>query len=197
MLDSCYDSFKSRFADALSSWKCGSPEDFSCKIGPVIDSDSRSRLESVASLFASHVYYRHSIPEETKKNGHYVDPIIFEEKDPKSPLGQDEFFGPYVTLFRVKTFEEGIRLANGTDYALTGGVYSRNPENILFAKENFEVGNLYINRGITGAVVDRQPFGGYKLSGVGSKAGGPDYLKQFLEPISVTENTMRRGFVPE
>lgn len=81
-------------------------------------------------------------------------------------------------------------------YALTGGVYSRSPAHIARAREDFRVGNLYINRGCTGAKVARQPFGGFKMSGIGSKAGGPDYLLQFLEPRTVTENTLRRGFAP-
>jgi RHH-type proline utilization regulon transcriptional repressor/proline dehydrogenase/delta 1-pyrroline-5-carboxylate dehydrogenase len=87
-----------------------------------------------------------------------------------------------------------LDLANDCDYALTGGLYSRNPANIEKAKHNFEVGNLYINRGCTGAMVQRQPFGGFKMSGIGSKAGGIDYLLQFTEPRTITENTMRRGF---
>ena len=82
-------------------------------------------------------------------------------------------------------------------YALTGGLYSRSPAHIDRVKREFLVGNLYINRGITGALVDRQPFGGFKLSGIGTKAGGPDYLLQFLLPRTITENTMRRGFAPE
>jgi RHH-type proline utilization regulon transcriptional repressor/proline dehydrogenase/delta 1-pyrroline-5-carboxylate dehydrogenase len=79
---------------------------------------------------------------------------------------------------------------------LTGGVFSRSPRHIEKARQEFRVGNLYINRGITGAIVERQPFGGLKLSGIGSKAGGPDYLLQFLEPRTVSENTLRHGFVP-
>jgi RHH-type proline utilization regulon transcriptional repressor/proline dehydrogenase/delta 1-pyrroline-5-carboxylate dehydrogenase len=97
----------------------------------------------------------------------------------------------------VKTFEEALEVANGTKYALTGGVYSRSPVNIEIAKRDFTVGNLYINRPCTGAIVHRHPFGGFKLSGVGSKAGGPDYLLQFMEPRNISENTMRRGFAPE
>jgi RHH-type proline utilization regulon transcriptional repressor/proline dehydrogenase/delta 1-pyrroline-5-carboxylate dehydrogenase len=99
-------------------------------------------------------------------------------------------------VIKVKTFEEALAVANGTDYALTGGIYSRTPKHIDMATEDFEVGNLYINRGITGAIVSRQPFGGFKMSGVGSKAGGPDYLLQFLEPRHVTENVQRQGFAP-
>src|SRR3989304_4806796 len=93
-------------------------------------------------------------------------------------------------------FEEAVALANRSCYALTGGLVSRSPGNIEKAKREFRVGNLYINRGITGAIVERQPFGGLKLSGIGSKAGGPDYLLQFLEPRTISENPLRHGFVP-
>ena len=90
-----------------------------------------------------------------------------------------------------------VKLALGTDYALTGGVYSRSPGHLEQARREFRVGNLYLNRKITGAIVGRQPFGGFKLSGGGTKAGGPDYLLHFLEPRTITENTIRRGFAPE
>jgi RHH-type proline utilization regulon transcriptional repressor/proline dehydrogenase/delta 1-pyrroline-5-carboxylate dehydrogenase len=88
-------------------------------------------------------------------------------------------------------------MATASEYALTGGVFSRHPNNLQKAKDEFRVGNLYINRAITGALVGRQPFGGFLMSGIGSKAGGPDYLLQFMEPRVVTENTMRRGFTPD
>jgi L-proline dehydrogenase (EC 1.5.99.8)/delta-1-pyrroline-5-carboxylate dehydrogenase (EC 1.5.1.12) len=109
---------------------------------------------------------------------------------------QEEIFGPVLAVMRARTFDEALEIANGTRYALTGGLYSRTPSHIERAQQEFEVGNLYINRGITGAIVARQPFGGFKLSGVGSKAGGPDYLLQFLEPKVVTENVQRQGFAP-
>ena len=99
-------------------------------------------------------------------------------------------------MLRSTGFEQSLEIANGTSYALTGGLYSRSPAHIEEAKRRFRVGNLYINRKITGALVDRQPFGGFKMSGVGSKAGGPDYLLQFLLPRTITENTLRRGFAP-
>ena len=93
--------------------------------------------------------------------------------------------------------EHALEIANGTAYALTGGLYSRSPEHIQRVRREFRVGNLYINRKITGALVDRQPFGGFKMSGIGTKAGGSDYMLEFLLTRSVTENTMRRGFAPE
>jgi RHH-type proline utilization regulon transcriptional repressor/proline dehydrogenase/delta 1-pyrroline-5-carboxylate dehydrogenase len=101
-----------------------------------------------------------------------------------------------LVVFKAKDMTEALAIANGTDYALTGGCYSRSPANLKRVRQEFAVGNLYLNRPITGALVGRQPFGGFKLSGIGSKAGGPDYLKHFLIPINVTENTLRRGFAP-
>ena len=97
---------------------------------------------------------------------------------------------------RAKTFDEALDIANSTRFALTGGVFSRSPENLAKAKEKFRVGNLYLNKASTGAMVERQPFGGFNMSGVGSKTGGPDYLLQFMDPRCVTENTLRRGFTP-
>ena len=89
-----------------------------------------------------------------------------------------------------------LQIATRPTYALTGGVFSRNPSHIALARRQFRVGNLYINRKITGALVGHQPFGGLQLSGVGEKAGGPNYLRQFMAPRVVTENAVRRGFTP-
>ena len=94
------------------------------------------------------------------------------------------------------SFEEALSLANSTEYALTGGVYSRSPAHLEMARERFDVGNLYLNRPITGALVNRQPFGGHRLSGVGAKAGSEDYLMQFVVTRVVSEQTLRRGFAP-
>ena len=126
----------------------------------------------------------------------FVPPAIFGDVDPGSTLAQDEIFGPVLSVIRSRDFGQAVEIANDTAYALTGGVYSRSPENLRQAAERFRVGNLYLNRGITGALVARQPFGGFRLSGIGSKAGGPDYLLQFMEPRCVTENTLRRGVAP-
>ena len=99
-------------------------------------------------------------------------------------------------MIKANDLDEALKFANSVEFALTGGFYSRSPANIEKVKNTFECGNLYVNRGCTGALVERHPFGGFKLSGVGSKTGGPDYLIQFMEPRVVTENTMRRGFAP-
>jgi RHH-type proline utilization regulon transcriptional repressor/proline dehydrogenase/delta 1-pyrroline-5-carboxylate dehydrogenase len=116
---------------------------------------------------------------------------------PDSILRTTELFGPVLAILKAADLGEALSVANGTRYALTGGIFSRNPSSIERAKREFQVGNLYINRSITGALVDLQPFGGFKLSGVGAKAGGSDYLRQFLTPRTITENTLRRGFAPD
>ena len=127
----------------------------------------------------------------------YISPLVITDLPADSRLLREEIFGPLLAVLKVPDMDEAIRVANETDYALTGGLYSRSPVNIRRCREEFRVGNLYINRPITGAIVGRQPFGGFRLSGTGSKAGGPDYLLQFMEPRVTTENTLRRGFSPE
>ena len=130
-------------------------------------------------------------------SGSFVPITIFNEPGALQTVWTEELFGPVLAIKKVNSFNAAIELANNSKYALTGGIYSRSPKNIALTKSELEVGNLYINRPCTGAIVGRQPFGGYKLSGIGSKAGGPDYLKQFVVPKVVCENTMRRGFAPD
>ena len=133
---------------------------------------------------------------EGPEEGYYAPLAIFEDITPNHRLAQEEVFGPVLSVMKVKDFDQAIKWANSTRFALTGGVFSRNPRHLEHARKMFHVGNLYLNRGIVGALVYRQPFGGFKMSGIGSKAGGPDYLLHFMDPQTVTENTMRRGFTP-
>lgn len=195
--ESCYDKFKKRFVDAMMSLKIGHAENPDTRLAAVIDAASRDRLMEVIHHHRDEIVAQLELPQNLAASGYFVPPTVFESDDPKSELGQKEFFGPLVTLFKVQNFDEALAVLNGVDYALTGGLYSRSPSHIDRARREMEAGNLYVNRGITGALVARQPFGGYKLSGVGGKAGGPDYLLQFVEPITITENTMRRGFSPD
>jgi RHH-type transcriptional regulator, proline utilization regulon repressor / proline dehydrogenase / delta 1-pyrroline-5-carboxylate dehydrogenase len=134
---------------------------------------------------------------EVPEGGWYVAPTVAITNDPGARVASEEIFGPVIVCLRAADFDHALALANDTEYALTGGLFSRSPARIRHAAEHFRAGNLYVNRAITGALVGRQPFGGYGLSGVGSKAGGPDYLLQFVEPRVVTENTLRQGFAPE
>jgi RHH-type proline utilization regulon transcriptional repressor/proline dehydrogenase/delta 1-pyrroline-5-carboxylate dehydrogenase len=132
-----------------------------------------------------------------KEEGYYIAPHVFDNVAPGASIAQEEIFGPVLAVLRAGNLDQALEIANGTQYALTGGLFSRSPEHIARIKREFCVGNLYINRKITGAIADRQPFGGFKMSGIGSKAGGPDYLLQFVLPRTITENTLRRGFAPD
>ena len=194
-----YDAFLTRLVEATRSLTVCPAELPGCSVGPVVDADSLHRIEraiDAAAAGGARLLYRHPV-EHLADGGYFVGPTIFADVDPNSKLAQDELFGPVLAVIPAETLEDAIRVANGTPYALTGGVYSRSPENLKLVKRRFRVGNLYINRKCTGALVDRQPFGGFGLSGIGSKAGGPDYLLQFVLPRTVTENTLRRGFAPE
>jgi 1-pyrroline-5-carboxylate dehydrogenase len=119
--------------------------------------------------------------------GYYLEPTIFAGVPPDSRLGQFEIFGPVLSVIRARDFDDAVRIFNGTEYGLTGGLFSRSRERIDRASREFAVGNLYINRGITGARVGVQPFGGFKMSGTNAKAGGPDYVRLFMEMKSVAE----------
>jgi RHH-type proline utilization regulon transcriptional repressor/proline dehydrogenase/delta 1-pyrroline-5-carboxylate dehydrogenase len=197
VLASVYDQFMDRLIPATKSLKIGPAEDPGTKVGPVIDEEAQKRIQEYIDIGKE----EHNLALECSvgklaTEGSYVGPHIFGDVDPESRIAQEEIFGPVLAVIKAKNLDEAIEIANGTDYALTGGIFSRSPGNLLKVRKEMEVGNLYINRGISGALVERQPFGGFKMSGIGSKAGGPDYLLQFLIPINVTENTMRRGFAP-
>src|SRR5262249_3549001 len=156
----------------------------------LIDADARRRVLSYIDKGKSEcrlVYAAELGPLENE--GHYVGPHIFADVPPTAAIAREEIFGPVLAVMKARDLDEALGVANGVPYALTGGLYTRSPSHITRIKREFRVGNLYINRKITGALVDRQPFGGFKLSGIGSKAGGPDYLLQFLLPRTITENT--------
>lgn len=194
VLEPIYDLFLARLVEATRSLNLGIAEAPSTRVGPVIDGNAQSRIQEYIAIAKQECQLALELP--APDGGYFVGPTIFHEVAPTATIAQEEIFGPVLAVMRAKTFEQALEFANGTNFALTGGLYSRTPAHIDRATEDFEVGNLYINRGITGAIVARQPFGGFKLSGVGSKAGGPDYLLQFLEPRVVTENVQRQGFAP-
>ncbi|MBD1925477.1 L-glutamate gamma-semialdehyde dehydrogenase [Trichocoleus sp. FACHB-90] len=194
VLEPVYEAFVARLVEATRSLNVGEAHLPSTQVGPVIDATAQARIRDYIEKGRAEAKLALEMP--SPDNGYFVGPTIFTEVPPEATIVQEEIFGPVVAVMRVKNFEEAIAVANNTNFALTGGLYSRTPSHIEQAQAEFEVGNLYINRGITGAIVSRQPFGGFKLSGVGSKAGGPDYLLQFLEPRVITENIQRQGFAP-
>ncbi|NEP16733.1 MAG: L-glutamate gamma-semialdehyde dehydrogenase [Leptolyngbya sp. SIO4C1] len=194
VLDSVHDVFVERLVEATRSLNIGPADDPATTVGPVIDATARDRILQYieAGKQEGQVALTMTPPDE----GYFVGPTVFTGIAPDAKIAQAEIFGPVVAVIQADSFDQALAIANGTDYALTGGLYSRTPAHIERVQADFEVGNLYINRSITGAIVARQPFGGFKLSGVGSKAGGPDYLLQFLEPRHVSENIQRQGFAP-
>ncbi len=194
VLEEIYDRFLERIIEASGSIKVLPPENPQSFVGPVVDKDAYDRIMRTIedAKKSSRLVFQARVPAE----GYFVPPTIFADVDPNSSLAQNEIFGPVLAVIKAKDIDEALRIANNTEYGLTGGLFSRSPANIEKVKTEFEVGNLYINRTITGAMVERHPFGGFKMSGVGSKTGGIDYLKQFMEPRVITENTMRRGFAP-
>ncbi|NJK64228.1 MAG: aldehyde dehydrogenase family protein, partial [Synechococcaceae cyanobacterium SM2_3_1] len=194
VVEAIYPLFLERLVEAVKSLVVGLAEHPATQVGPVIDAEARDRIQQTIDKAKAETSVALEVT--PPEDGYFIGPVIFEDVDPQSSLAQAEIFGPVLAVIRVPDFAEALRVANSTVYGLTGGLYSRTPSHIEQAIAEFEVGNLYINRDITGALVDRQPFGGLKLSGVGSKAGGPDYLLQFMEPQTVTENIQRQGFAP-
>jgi RHH-type proline utilization regulon transcriptional repressor/proline dehydrogenase/delta 1-pyrroline-5-carboxylate dehydrogenase len=197
VLENIYDVFVQRLVEAARSLKMGPAEEPGTDVGPVIDEEAFVRIQGYQEL-AKHegrVVLAQDVGA-LADEGYYIGPFIVADVQPRARLAQEEIFGPLLAVMKAKDLDEALRIANGTDYALTGGVFSRSPGNLDRVRREFQVGNLYLNRAITGALVNRQPFGGYKMSGIGSKAGGADYLLQFVIPRTITENTLRRGFAP-
>jgi RHH-type proline utilization regulon transcriptional repressor/proline dehydrogenase/delta 1-pyrroline-5-carboxylate dehydrogenase len=198
IVGSAYEPFLERLAAATKDIIIGPSKDSSSFLGPVIDEQAYNRINTaINSAIDLTILARGSLSDDIASKGWYIAPTVFRDVPDTHTIWRDEIFAPVLACAQAKSFDHALDMANGSEYALTGGVYTRNPEHLARAKEDFRVGNLYINRGITGALVCRQPFGGFKFSGVGSKAGGRDYLLQFMEPRVVTENTMRRGFTPD
>jgi RHH-type transcriptional regulator, proline utilization regulon repressor / proline dehydrogenase / delta 1-pyrroline-5-carboxylate dehydrogenase len=196
--EAIYDTFLARLADAAKVVPVGPAADPETIIGPVIDSESRDRIRRYHDIARTEGRVVVSVDVGSlADHGNFVGPFIVADIHPEARLAQEEIFGPVLAVMKAHDLDDALKIANGTEFALTGGLYSRSPANIERVKREFRVGNLYINRPITGALVDRQPFGGFKLSGIGTKAGGSHYLREFLLAKVVTENTMRRGFAPE
>jgi RHH-type proline utilization regulon transcriptional repressor/proline dehydrogenase/delta 1-pyrroline-5-carboxylate dehydrogenase len=195
VLDENYDRVIKRLVEAAASLRVGNPETPGIMVGPVIDETAyRRMLETIeAGKKEATLAFQGTVPSE----GFFVPPTIFTDVKPTMRLSCEEIFGPVLSVIRVRDLDEAIRVANDTDYALTAGFFSRSPANIERVKAELVAGNVYINRSCTGAVVGRHPFGGFKMSGGGTKAGGGDYLLQFLVPRVVTENIMRHGFAPD
>jgi RHH-type proline utilization regulon transcriptional repressor/proline dehydrogenase/delta 1-pyrroline-5-carboxylate dehydrogenase len=200
VLDGVHDKFLSRLVESTRTLVIGDPAEAGTDFGPVIDLSAAAKIREYIEIGKSEgkLELACDVPEglAERVGKPYIGPHIFSGIKPHHRLANEEIFGPVLSVMRVGGFEEALELANATSYKLTGGVFTRKPAHLESARRQFRVGNLYLNRGITGALVGRQPFGGFGLSGIGSKAGGADYLLHFVEPRSSSENTMRHGFAP-
>jgi RHH-type proline utilization regulon transcriptional repressor/proline dehydrogenase/delta 1-pyrroline-5-carboxylate dehydrogenase len=185
----------SRLAGAIDLLVVGQAEDFATEVPPLIEAAARERVDGYIALARRTgrilTAGRGGLP----ADGHFVGPALVCDLPPDSPLIGEEIFGPVLTLETYDTLDEAFATVRASPFGLTAGFFSRHPGHVRRAISELPVGNLYVNRHITGAVVGRQPFGGNHLSGNGTKAGGPDYLLQFVEPRVASENTIRHGLV--
>lgn len=190
-----YDQAVNRLVKTAQALDIGSSEDPANFMGALVDPKAHEKTlyyQKIAQT-EGNVLFKSAVPE----GGYFAPIMIVEGIEPKHRIAQEEVFGPLLAIMKVKDFDQALAWGNSTKFALTGGLFSRSPNNLERAKKEFHVGNLYLNRSCTGAIVGRQAFGGSYMSGAGTKAGGPDYLLHFLDPRVVTENTMRRGFAPQ
>ncbi len=194
VVEPIYAKFIERLVEGARSLAIGPAEDPTFFMGPVVDDKAQANVLKYIEIAKSEGKLLVSKP--IPSNGYYVPLTIVEGITPEHRIAQEEVFGPVLAVMKAKNFDQAIEWANSTRYSLTGAIFSRSPKHLERARNEFNVGNLYLNRGSTGALVERHPFGGFNMSGIGSKAGGPDYLLQFMDPRLVCENTMRRGFAP-
>ena len=190
------DGLLERLGGAVEVLQVGQASDLATEVPPVIEAEAQARVRR----YAHHARSEGRIigrPPAIPDRGWFCSPTIAADLPPGSPVLEEEIFGPVLAIERVRSVEDACDRIDASPYALTGGLFARNPDTVDRVIARSPVGNLYINRAITGAMVARQPFGGNRLSGTGTKAGGPNYLLHFVEPRVVTENTMRHGLVVE
>jgi RHH-type transcriptional regulator, proline utilization regulon repressor / proline dehydrogenase / delta 1-pyrroline-5-carboxylate dehydrogenase len=187
-----HDKLLERLRGALDTLLVGQADRFGTDVGPLIEAEARDRVERHVALAAGEgatVYRTQQVP----NHGFFAAPTLVVSPRPDSAVVREEIFGPVLTIESVRDVAQACDLVDAQAHALTGGLFTRNPQTIAMVSARTPVGNLYVNRGTTGAFVARQPFGGNRLSGTGAKAGGAEYLHQFVSPVVVTENTVRHG----
>jgi RHH-type proline utilization regulon transcriptional repressor/proline dehydrogenase/delta 1-pyrroline-5-carboxylate dehydrogenase len=205
--DAVADTLIERLAGAVDVLQVGQADTFGTEVPPVIDDEAQKRVLDyieiaerdgrIAAQRDLDLAPKGPGPSGPDPSGFFAPPTLAVDLPPDSPVLRDEIFGPVLTVERFKSIEAACDAVEASPFALTGGLFSRSPATIDYVIGRSPVGNLYVNRHITGAMVARQPFGGNRRSGIGAKAGGPDYLLQFVEPHVVSENTMRHGIPVE
>jgi RHH-type transcriptional regulator, proline utilization regulon repressor / proline dehydrogenase / delta 1-pyrroline-5-carboxylate dehydrogenase len=183
-----------RVAGAVRVLQVGQAEQLGTDVPPLIEREAQARVRHFSELAATDGRVVAQGPDGPEA-GWFCAPTVVADLRPGSPVLDQEIFGPLLAIERVRDVAQACDVVDGLPFALTGGLFARDPSTVRYVRDRTPVGNLYVNRGITGAMVGRQPFGGNRLSGTGTKAGGPDYLLQFVESQAVTENTIRHGLV--
>jgi RHH-type transcriptional regulator, proline utilization regulon repressor / proline dehydrogenase / delta 1-pyrroline-5-carboxylate dehydrogenase len=199
VLEEIYDEFVERVLAAAAAMPIGDPTLPGTIVGPVIDGDAQKKILGYIEQGKKEakLAWQATLPAAVvESGGFFVPPTIFTDVKPDAAIAREEIFGPVLAILKARNLDDALAIANATDYALTGGLFSRSPSALARAEREFLVGNLYLNRGITGAIVERHPFGGFRMSGGGTKAGGRGYLENFLFPRAIAENVLRRGFTP-
>jgi RHH-type transcriptional regulator, proline utilization regulon repressor / proline dehydrogenase / delta 1-pyrroline-5-carboxylate dehydrogenase len=184
-----------RVAGAAGVLVVGQADQLETEVPPVIERAARDRVQRYAEIAAGSGRIVARAPEPVAGGGWFCPALVAADLPAGSPVLGEEIFGPLLAIERVRGVEQACDAVDELSFALTGGLFARDPTTVRYVRARSPVGNLYVNRGITGAMVGRQPFGGNRLSGNGTKAGGPDYLRHFVEPRAVSENTMRHGLV--
>ncbi|HZH25317.1 MAG TPA: aldehyde dehydrogenase family protein, partial [Solirubrobacteraceae bacterium] len=192
--EAVHDALLERLAGAVEVLAVGQAERLDIDVGPVIERDAQERVARYRAQ-AEQTGRLAAVAADVPADGWFAPPTVAAELPPDSPILHEEIFGPLLAVERVRDVADACDRVDASPYGLTGGLFARNPDTVDYVVDRSPVGNLYVNRAITGAMVGRQPFGGNRLSGTGTKAGGPGYLLQFVEPRVVTENTMRHGLV--
>jgi predicted delta-1-pyrroline-5-carboxylate dehydrogenase group 2 len=192
--EAIHDALVERMAGAVEVLNVGQASDPEVDLGPVIEQEAQARVARYAEE-AERSGRIAAVARDVPNRGWFATPTLATDLPEGSPVLNEEIFGPLLAVERVRSIEDACDRVDASPYALTGGLFSRNPQTVDYVADRTPVGNLYVNREITGAMVGRQPFGGNRLSGTGTKAGGPGYLLHFVEPRVVTENTVRHGLV--
>ncbi|MHC0038313.1 aldehyde dehydrogenase family protein, partial [Pseudoneobacillus sp. C159] len=186
IVEDVYDQVLSRVEELTKEKKYGNPELQETFMGPVIDQSAFNKIMEYIEIGKGEGRLVAGGNGDSS-TGYFIEPTVFADLDPKARIMQEEIFGPVVGISKARDFDHALEIANNTEYGLTGAVLTRNRAKIEQAREDFHVGNLYFNRGCTGAIVGYQPFGGFNMSGTDSKAGGPDYLLLHMQAKTTSE----------
>jgi 1-pyrroline-5-carboxylate dehydrogenase len=182
-----YDVFVSRLKDRVAKISVGDPSENKA-MGPVINEGAmKSILQYVEVGKKEGRLLSGGARAQSESGGYYIQPTVIADVSPQARISQEEIFGPVLAVIKSRNFEDSLAIANNTEFGLTGAIFTSSPEKIARAKRDFHVGNLYVNRKCTGAMVGAHPFGGFNMSGTDSKAGGPDYLYLFTQAKSIGE----------